>query len=92
MSLLLLEEDRAIVARFGAQEIWRLKARDGAAALQLGWQAGNLHWRVRFDGTVLEVLLDGDRGAYRARITELIESGLVEELSDDAREELRRHG
>ncbi|QEW18593.1 urease accessory protein UreE [Marinibacterium anthonyi] len=76
-AVLAMDETRAIVARFGAQEVWRLKPRDTDAALQLGWHAGNLHWRVCFDGEVLEVLLDGARETYRARIADLIAKGLV---------------
>ena len=32
---------------------------DAAAALELGYFVGNLHWRVRFDGHVLKIALDG---------------------------------
>ncbi len=76
-AVLIMDETRAIVARFGEQAVWRLIPRDTEAALQLGWHAGNLHWRVRFDGAVLEVLLDSDIDVYRARIAELIDAGLV---------------
>jgi len=79
-AVLFLDPTRAIIARFGEQEIWRLKPTDQAAALKLGWNAGNLHWRVRFDGDVLQVLLDAPLHTYRARILPLLESGEVEEL------------
>jgi urease accessory protein len=77
--LLYLAPDRAIIARFGEQESWRLKAVDQAAALKLGWNAGNLHWRVRFDGNCLVVLLDGPLETYRARIRPLLQAGEVVE-------------
>jgi urease accessory protein len=78
-ALLYLAHDRAIVVRFGEQECWRLKPVDQAAALKLGWNAGNLHWRVRFEGDHLVVLLDGSLDSYRARIKPLLEAGEVVE-------------
>lgn len=81
-ALLFLDPDRAIIARFGEQEIWRLRPVDQAAALKLGWNAGNLHWRVRFEGDVLHVLLDGPLHTYRARILPLLESGEVTDLNE----------
>jgi urease accessory protein len=76
-AVLLLEPSRAIVLRVGAAKQWRLRARDAAAALQLGWYAGNLHWRVRFDGDALLVLLDGPVDDYRARLRPLLDAGLL---------------
>jgi urease accessory protein len=78
-ALLYLAHDRAIVVRFGEQQCWRLKSVDQAAALKLGWNAGNLHWRVRFEGEHLVVLLDGPLDSYRARIRPLLEAGEVVE-------------
>ncbi|MDE0378346.1 MAG: urease accessory protein UreE, partial [Rhodospirillales bacterium] len=49
-SVLLLEDDRAVVVRM-RETVWlALKPRDLAAALDLGYFCGNLHWRVRFEG------------------------------------------
>jgi urease accessory protein len=81
-SLLYLAPDCAIIARFGEQAIWRLLPVDHGAALKLGWNAGNLHWRVRFEGDYLHVLLDAPLHTYRARIQSLLNSGEVEELAD----------
>jgi urease accessory protein len=38
-----------------------------------------LHWRVRFEGNHLVVLLDGPLDTYRARIKPLLEAGEVVE-------------
>jgi urease accessory protein len=81
-ALLYIAPDRAIIARFGEQALWRLHAIDMAAALKLGWNAGNLHWRVRFEGEQLVVLLDAPLHEYRARILPLLESGEVVEVGD----------
>ena len=78
-AVLLLEPDRAIVVRLGEAKIWRLHPANQQAALQLGWHAGNLHWRVRFEATDLLVLLDGPLEDYRARIQPMITTGQVAE-------------
>ncbi|WP_315810915.1 urease accessory protein UreE [Bradyrhizobium sp. SZCCHNR2028] len=78
-ALLYLDSDRAIIARFGEQRVWHLAPRDPASALKLGWHAGNLHWRVRFEDDCLVVLLDAPLETYRARIQPLLESGEVVE-------------
>ena len=52
---------------------------DDASALKLGWHAGNLHWRVRFEGDHLVVLLDAPIDTYRARIRPLLDAGEVVE-------------
>lgn len=81
-ALLYIDPERAIIARFGEQEIWRLRPVDAAAALKLGWNAGNLHWRVRFQDDCLLVLLDGPLHDYRARILPLLDDGSVSEPVD----------
>jgi len=77
-TVLLIEPDRAIIVRLGKTRLWRLRARDREAALQLGWTAGNLHWRIRFEGADLLVMLDAPVDEYRARIQSLILAGRVE--------------
>ncbi|MDB5529907.1 MAG: urease accessory protein UreE [Devosia sp.] len=79
-AVLYIDPQRAIIARFGEQAVWRLRPRDQAAALKLGWNAGNLHWRVRFEDYCLAILLDGPLHTYRARIMPLLDEGDVVEL------------
>jgi len=81
-ALLYIDQDRAIVARFGRQRVWRLRPADAAAAMKLGWHAGNLHWRVRFDGDCLVVLLDRPLAEYRARLAHLLDEGEIAEIAD----------
>jgi len=76
-AVLALDGTRAVVVRAGAPRELRLVARDDAAALRLGFMAGHLHWRVRFDGADLVVLLDGPAADYTARIAGLIDEGAV---------------
>ena len=81
-ALLHIDETRAVIVRFGEQKVWRLRPRDAAAALKLGWNAGNLHWRVRFEGETLAIPLDRPLAEYRARIVALLDSGEVSEVGD----------
>jgi urease accessory protein len=70
-AVLHLDDARAVVVRVGEQRWLPLRPTDAAAALELGYLAGNLHWRVRFDGALLWVALDGPEDAYLARLREL---------------------
>ncbi len=74
-AVLLLEDDRAVVVRM-RETVWlALGPRDLAAALDLGYFCGNLHWRVRFEGEVLKVALDGPRETYTARLAQHLADG-----------------
>ena len=50
----------------------RLEPRSIGDAIELGYHAGNLHWRVRFQGEVLFVALEGRPEDYTARLGEMI--------------------
>jgi len=76
-AVLFLDATRAIVARVGAEQTLRLRPANAEAALRLGWHAGNLHWRVRFEQDVLVVLLDSPVSDYRARLAPLLADGQV---------------
>src|SRR5271154_2413300 len=71
-AVLVLEPDHAVVVRV-AQERWlRLQPRAIADAIELGYQAGNLHWRVRFAGEALMVAVEAPVDDYLARLGALI--------------------
>ena len=76
-AVLALEESRAIVVRVAGESWLRLRPVSVADALRLGYHAGNLHWRVRFDGEDLLVALEGPEADYVARLTELVEEGCI---------------
>ncbi len=76
-AVLLLEERRAIVVRLNEQRWLRLAPQSPDAALELGYHAGNLHWRVRFDDDVLLVAIEGPVERYKDRIAPLLDSGRV---------------
>ena len=75
-AVLLLEDARAIVVKVGEQAWLRLRPAPGFA-LELGYLAGNLHWRVRFADGLLLVAVDVPRERYLARIEEHLAAGRV---------------
>ena len=81
-AVLLLEHDHAIVVRLGEQAWLRLRPADAAAAVELGYNAGNLHWKVRFDGVDLLVARDGPVELYTARLQPLLGGGRVAVVDD----------
>lgn len=76
-AVLLLEPERAVLVRVAPAAWLRVEARDAAAALELGYLAGNLHWAVRFEGAALWVRLDGAPAAHRARLARLLEADRI---------------
>ena len=71
-AILLIDGDRAIVVRAATERWMRLEPRSISDAIELGFQAGNLHWRVRFQGEALVVALEGRPEDYTARLEEMI--------------------
>ncbi|MET0313768.1 MAG: urease accessory protein UreE [Hansschlegelia sp.] len=67
-AVLLIDDKRAIVVRAEVERWLRLQPGTIADAIELGYHAGNLHWRVRFDGECLLVALEGPAEAYYARL------------------------
>jgi len=79
-SVLFLEATRAVVAKLEDEQTLTLRARSVQGGIQLGWHAGHLHWRVRFDGDDLVVLLDAPAEEYLHRIEKQISEGGIEVL------------
>jgi urease accessory protein len=76
-SILLLEEDRAILIAMREEEVLKLVPADAGAALELGYFAGNMHWAVRFQGAELHILLHGPAETYLERLDPLLSGGRV---------------
>jgi urease accessory protein len=75
-AIIYLENDRAIILRVGQQNWLRLRPSD-SGAMELGYLAGNLHWKVRFEDSCLMVALDRPVEEYLARLTDLQSAGKV---------------
>jgi urease accessory protein len=79
-AVLLLEADRALVVRAAATRWLEVQPTDVAAAIELGYCSGNMHWRVAFAGPVLRIALSGPKEEYLARLKPLIAAGRVKEV------------
>jgi len=82
-AVLLLEADRAVVVRLAAQRWLGLVPWDAASALELGYFAGNLHWRVRFDSGRLLVALEGPEENYLTRLKPFLDDGRAQRTTVD---------
>ncbi|WP_072395812.1 hypothetical protein [Hyphomicrobium sp. CS1GBMeth3] len=82
-AVLMLTEDRAIVVRAEPERWLEFGVRDAAAALELGYFAGNMHWTVRFDGPRLCIAAGAEPRTIVDRLQHLIDRGSVH-LVDDA--------
>jgi urease accessory protein len=71
-AVLLLNDDGAVVVRAAGQRWLRLQPRSISDAIELGYHIGNLGWRVRFEGEVLFVAMQGRSENYVVRLGELI--------------------
>lgn len=76
-AVLLMDPNRAIVVK--VKEAFRLffEPKDAAAALELGYLAGNMHWQVDLKGEVMRVGVNGNKETILKRMKPLLESGKV---------------
>jgi urease accessory protein len=79
---LLLDGDRAVIVRAATTAWLVLQPLDTAAAIELGYCSGNMHWRVSFAGPVLRIALNGPKSEYLARLAPLLSAGRVKEVTD----------
>jgi urease accessory protein len=82
-AVLLLDEERAVVVRLEETPWLALEPRDAAAALELGYFCGNMHWKVRFVGEYLHIGLQGPREDYLGRLAHLLADGRVSVVGNE---------
>lgn len=82
-AVLLLDSVRAVVVRMRQTPWLKLVPRDAAAALELGYFAGNMHWAVRFESGALKVAISGPEESYLERLTPFLNDGRVTCLAAD---------
>ncbi|WP_061239374.1 urease accessory protein UreE [Ectopseudomonas composti] len=76
-SVLMLDGERAIVVQMQDQQYLSLRPRDAAAALELGYFAGNMHWKVHFADGLLQIPLQGPEADYLERLEMMLADGRV---------------
>lgn len=81
--VLLLSAELAIVICLTPEKWLILAPRDAAAALELGYLSGNMHWSVRFDGPRLHIALRADERDYIERLTPLLADNRIRRVEAD---------
>ncbi|MFT3801447.1 MAG: urease accessory protein UreE [Burkholderiaceae bacterium] len=71
-AILALSATAAIVVALDDPRWLVLAVDDAADALALGYFAGNMHWKVRFDGTRLAIRIEGERADLLKRLAPLL--------------------
>lgn len=82
-SVLYLNDNSAIVVRMTEERWLSIKPSNSPAAVELGYFAGNLHWRVRFSGDNLMIAVEGPIEFYLERLHPFIAAGRAEVMSDE---------
>lgn len=82
-AVLHLDEARAIVVRARPERWITLEPPDVGSALELGYFAGNMHWRVRFEGPRISIGVEQDEGFYLGRLGPLMEGRRIVRLDND---------
>lgn len=82
-AVLWLDHDRAVVVRMEETPWLALMPRDAAAALELGYFAGNMHWKVEFDGAMLRIALHGATESYLERLAPMLADGRVRRVANE---------
>ena len=82
-AVLTLNGERAVVVRMNETRWLDLLPRDAAAALELGYFAGNMHWTVRFEGEMLRIALAGPEQDYLDRLAPMLADGRARRAGGD---------
>jgi urease accessory protein len=77
-AVLLLEDKKAIVVQMAKVEYLCLRPTSVAAALEVGYFCGNMHWKVDFEGDLLRIMLSGPKERYIERIFHFISDVKIE--------------
>ncbi len=82
-AVLIANSEQAIVVKMAEDEWLSLQPYDLATAIELGYFAGNMHWRVKFEKQHLKIALENPIQNYLERLQVFFESGRVERVHDD---------
>ena len=81
-AVLMLTDEKAVVVKMRETEWLTLAPRDSAAALEIGYFAGNMHWAVRFEGAWLRVALQGPAERYLERLEPYLSDGRARRIGN----------
>jgi len=82
-AVLLLENNRAIVVKMAKDQWLSLKPKDLSSAIELGYFAGNMHWRVKFGKERLDIALESPEEIYLERLKGFFNKNKITRLNND---------
>lgn len=82
-AVLLLENDCAIVVQMAEDEWLSVKPNDIATAIELGYFAGNMHWRVKFEKDYLDIALESPEEIYLDRLKDFFAQQKITRIHHD---------
>ncbi|MDE0251223.1 MAG: urease accessory protein UreE [Gammaproteobacteria bacterium] len=82
-AVLLLESNRAIVVKMSEEQWLRLRPRDISCAIEIGYFAGNMHWRVRFEKECLSIAVESPEEIYLERLKDFFTTGKIRRIDHD---------
>ena len=82
-AVLMLEKNRAIVVKMAEDQWLSLQPKDLATAIELGYFAGNMHWRVKFEDQHLDIALDSPEKIYLERLKDFFDNNKITRIQHD---------
>ncbi len=82
-AVLLLETDRAIVVKMSEDQWLSLKPHDISTAIELGYFAGNMHWRVKFGKERIDIALESPEEIYLDRLKDFFNEKKITRCNHD---------
>lgn len=76
-AVLLLENDRAIVVKMSEDKWLTLRPKDVSSAIELGYFAGNMHWRVKFENECLNIAIESPIEIYLERLKDFFDQNKI---------------
>ena len=82
-AVLLLEKNRAIVVKMAEDQWLSLQPKDISTAIELGYFAGNMHWRVKFENELLKIALESPKEIYLDRLKDFFDKNKITLVNHD---------
>lgn len=82
-AILYLDKNCAIVVKMANDEWLTLKPKDLATAIELGYFAGNMHWRVKFESDCLSIALESPKEVYLDRLKDFFSKNKIIQINVD---------
>ena len=82
-AVLILEKNRAIVVKMSEDQWLSLQPKDLATAIELGYFAGNMHWRVKFTKQALDIALESPEEIYLDRLKGFFDHNKITRINHD---------